>query len=262
MLMTLWIGSVWGAEPYRFGVFPHMPLKKLHEVYSVMLEDLEDEIHNPVQLMSRPYYALYREELLKGLYDVAFIQPMDMIDAVKEQGYIPVARRSNDLHAILVVLKGSSYQKIDDVKNKVIASAPSEAAVTELMLHSFENKGFHVLDEFTIAYSKNHFACLQKLLDNQASACITAERALEYFNREVKNDAFKVIYRSESIPHAMIVVHPRVPKMVRDKIQERLLHWKEKKKGREFIATDNLFDFSMMRGDELQRLKAFKEAAK
>ncbi len=262
VLIVLLVVSVWGTDAYRFGVFPHMPLKKLHEVYSVMLRDLEGEIGHPVHLMSRPYYALYREELMKGLYDVAFIQPMDYVDAVKTQGYMPIARRSNDLHAILVVMKDSVFGRVEDVKNSTIAAAPAEAAVTQLMLQSLEKKGFHVLDEFTISYSKNHFTCLEKVLANEAQACVTSQRALEYFERERGKDTFKTIYTSEPIPHALFVVHPRVPAAVRSKLQERLLHWKEMKQGRESIATENLFDFSPMHGDEYERLQEFMKTSR
>ncbi len=246
-------------EAYKFGVFPHMPLKKLHAVYNPIALDLEKSVGTPVILMSRPYFRLYKEELNTGLYDIALIQPFDYLDAQEKQGYIPIARRSEDLKAILVVAKASEYQKISDVKDKVIASAPAEAAVTRLMLADFDKEGYRVHDNFTISYSKNHFICLQKVVNAQAAACITAKRAVMYFNQEKGVDGFRTIHSTQSIPHALFVVHPRVPKDVREKFQKRIIEWSQNREGRKMLQRGQLLSFKKTEHSEYEQMKSLLE---
>ncbi len=256
-LTMILVMFVHGSESYKFGVFPHMPLQKLHMIFSAVTQDLENELGRPVVLMSKPYYKLYKDELNKGVYDIAFIQPLDYVQAHQEQGYFPLARRAKDLKAIMVVSKASSYKNVEDVKKKVIASAPAEAAVTQLMLESLEQKGFRVLDDFTLSYSKNHFVCLQKLVDGIASACITAPRAMKFFNQENKVDDFRVIYETSPIPHALFVVHPRIPEQQRKIIQKRILAWNVDDKGKELLRKGRLLNFIEAKDEDYEIVRQF-----
>jgi len=244
-------------QSFKFGVFPHMPLKKLHAVFNVVTNDLETQLGQPVILMTKPYYKLYKEELNQGFYDFAFIQPLDYVQAHELQGYIPLARRSKDLKSIVVVLKDSKYQSIEDIKEKVIASAPAQAAVTQMILVSLEKKGYQVLDDFTLSYSKNHFICLQKVLDKKAAGCVTAKRAVEFFNQEKEIDGFRVIYETKALPHALFVVHPRVPMKERNLIQERILHWGTEEKGRKMLKKGKLLNFIKAKDTDYNRVREF-----
>lgn len=257
ILMICICFGLFAQESYKFGVFPHMPLEKLHEIYSPIADDLEEHVCKKFILMTKPYYKLYKDELNEGVYDIAFIQPFDYVQAHKEQGYIPIARRKQDLKAILVVSKASKYMSISDIKDKVIASAPAEAAVTQMMFIDLKKQGYRVLDDFTISYNKNHFRCLQKLVDSEAVACITAQRAVEYFNNEKKSNAFRTIYTTEALPHALFVVHPRVPKEIREEIKNRILSWNKDERSKEMLTKGNLLDFVETIDSDYDRVREF-----
>ena len=259
VVIILFSLSLSAAQSYKFGVFPHMPLEKLHSVFNVVTQDLEKQLDLEVVLMTRPYYKLYKEELNKGLYDFAFIQPLDYVDAHKLQGYIPLARRSEDLKSIVVVLKDSNYQTIDDIKDKVIASAPAQAAVTQMLLVSLEKQGHRVLDEFTLSYSKNHFVCLQKVLDKKAAACITAKRAVEFFNQEKSMGRFKIVYETKALPHAVFVAHPRVSSKIRKSVQTRILYWGTDEKGKKMLEKGRLLNFIKAKDSDYDRVREFMQ---
>jgi len=249
--------ALFAEQTYKFGVFPHMPLKKLHAVFDVVTKDLETQLDRPVVLMTKPYYKLYKEELNRGIYDFAFIQPLDYVQAHELQGYIPLARRAEDLRSIMVVLKASNYNDIEDIKDRVIASAPAQAAVTKMMLASLEKEGYRVLDDFTLSYSKNHFICLQKLVDAKAAACITAKRSVEFFNQEKGVNSFKIIYETKALPHALFVAHPRVPLETRKLIEKRILSWDSDEKGRLMLKKGRLLNFIKARDTDYGSVREF-----
>jgi len=257
ILIMLVCLSLSAQQKYKFGVFPHMPLEKLHDVFDPVAKDLAKDVKRPVVLMTKPYYKMYKDELNAGLYDIALIQPFDYLQARKEQGYIPIARRAKGLRAILVVSKGSDYYNISDIKDRIIASAPAEAAVTQMMLVAFKQQGYRPLDDFTISYSKNHFVCLQKVVNAKAVACITARRALKYFNKEKGMDTFRTIYTTQKLPHALFVVHPRVPKEIREQFQNRIINWSENAEGREILDKGNLLNFVETNDAEYDKVREF-----
>lgn len=256
LLLCIYI-SLSALDTYKFGVFPHMPLEKLHEVYSPIVMDLEEHVDRHIVLMTKPYYKLYKTELNAGYYDIAFIQPFDYIEAREKQGYIPIAGRAEELSAIMVVSKASTYETIADVKDKVIATAPIEAAVTKMMFVDLSKKGHRPLDDFTISYSKNHFICLQKVIDGAAVACITANRAVKYFNQEKGIDNFRVIYATEKLPHALFVAHPRVSKEIREKFQKRILLWDQEEKTRAMLQKGMLLNFKKTTDGDYDRIREF-----
>lgn len=249
--------SLSALETYKFGVFPHMPLKKLHEVYSPIAKDLEEHVDKHIVLMTKPYYKLYKAELNEGYYDIAFIQPFDYIEAREKQGYIPIAARAEELSAIMVVSKASTYKTIADIEDKIIASAPAEAAVTKMMLSDLSKQGHRPLDDFTISYSKNHFICLQKVVDGEAVACITASRAVKYFNQEKGMDNFRVVYSTQKLPHALFVVHPRVSQKIREKFQKRILLWDKEEKTRAMLQKGMLLNFKKTTDADYDRIREF-----
>lgn len=257
ILVLLFCLTLFAQNTYKFGVFPHMPLKKLHSVFSVITNDLEKQLDRPVVLMTKPYYKLYKEELNRGVYDFAFIQPLDYTQAHDLQGYIPLVRMREDVSSIMVVLKASNYNKIEEIKDKVIAFAPAEATVTKMMLASLAKKGYRVLDNFTVSYSKNHFICLQKVLNGKAVACVTAELMVEFFNQEKGIKSFKTIYETKTLPHALFVAHPRVPFEVRKLIEERILNWNSNEQGRLMLKKRGWLDFIKASNTDYDRVREF-----
>lgn len=249
--------SLIAQESYRFGVFPHMPAENLYRVFSEVTKDLEAYIGHPVVLTTKPYFELYKEELEKGSYDIAFIQPFDYVGARMKQGYIPIANRAEKLTSILVVTNASAFSRIDQLKNRVIASAPASAAVTQMMIRSLERRGYDLENDFTLSYSKNHFVCLQKVIDGKAAACITAERAREQYAYEKGGENFRTLYESEALPHALFVVHPRVPEKIRRLLQERIIQWSDDEKGRLILARGNLLSFKKTDDQEYQAIQEF-----
>ena len=227
LLSFILITYVFAQESYKFGVFPHLPLKKLHTRYSPVAQYLQNYTNKPVDLMSKPYYKLYQEELNNGLYDIAMVQPFDYVQAREKQGYIPLARRAKNLEAVILVSADSNFENIDDIKNEIIASAPATAAVSRMMLHELQMQGYRVLEDFTISYSKNHFICMQKVLAQKAAACITAKRTMNMFMKERGEGLFKTLYTTQPLPHVLFIAHPRVPENIRKNLEKHLINWQE-----------------------------------
>ena len=230
--------------PYEFGVFPYLPITKIHDLYAPMASDFEAKLGRQVQLGSKSGYATFGAELRKQTYDIALVQPFDYIDAHDKHGYLPLARRSGDLEALIVVRRDSPLRTLDDLKGKIIANPPADAAVSQLTSMALWEAGIHPSVDVRRDYGRNHFTCLQSVLIGAADACGTAEQALHTVEGKAQAmNRFRVLHKTASIPHALFVVHKRVARKDRDALLKTILDWPKTEEGRRILERGQFMPF-------------------
>ncbi len=242
-------------ETYLFGVFPHVPTSKLFEMYSPVAKDFEAKLGVPVSVRTRSSYYEFEEAIISQVYDIALIQPYNYPDAHDKYNYLPVARRSDQLSALLLVRKESDYQRLADIRGRIIASTAKTAAVSRLMESEVLAAGFDPQHDFVRVYKNNHFSCMQTVLIGGADACITSVRALDHYHKVKLIDKFRIIHESKKIPHVLYVVHKRVPQAHRDAIKQTILNWQNTPSGREILAQSQMIGFSEAHDSEYDVLR-------
>ena len=232
-----------GSNGLVFGVFPHMPLNKLYQVYAPMAADFRKSVGKQVTLRSSPSFSAFEKALKSEEYDIALIQPFDYPDAHDNHHYLPLARRGVPLQTIIVVNKNSKYQKLSDLMGKHLAAPAPSAAVTVMLKRDMKNAELDPEKYFRWSYSLNHFACLQRVLIKEADSCVTAVRALKHWESVKLEEKFRIVHMAESIPHVLFVVHERVPEHERKLIKQKILGWPNSKKGQEILSRGNMVPF-------------------
>jgi phosphonate transport system substrate-binding protein len=232
------------VKAYQFGVFPYLPLTKIHELYTPMARDFEAKLGRPVQLGSRSGYAAFAEDLRRQTYDIALVQPFDYVDAHDKHHYLPLARRSSDLEALIVVRSDSPLRTIHDLKGKIVANPPADAAVSHLTSMAFWQAGIHPSAEVKRHYERNHLACLQSVRIGAADACATADQLLRTLEGQIQPASeFRVLHKTGSIPHAVFVVHKRVSRNGRDALLKTILGWSRSEEGRRILEHGRFLPF-------------------
>ncbi len=249
LLAGLLSPAVFAAEDssYRdsllFGVFPHMPATRLFQVFSPIADDFSRQLGRPVKLRSKSDFSDFEAELLSSSYDVALIQPLDYIWLHEKNGYLPLARRNTPLRTVIIVLKGSKLDRLEELRGKTLALASKRAAVTQIGDAALVAAGFDLDEDINRSFSRNHFACMQKVLTGQADACVTARRALAHWDDVKMADRFEVIYEAPPMPHALFVVHPRVSEKDRLILKKTILSWPDTEAGKRILSRGNLLPF-------------------
>jgi phosphonate transport system substrate-binding protein len=231
-------------DSYEFGVFPYLPITKIHELYTPMARDFEAKLGRSVQLGSKSGYAAFTQDLRRQTYDIAFVQPFDYIDAHDKHRYLPLARRSGDLEGLIVVRSDSLLKTIHDLKGKVVANPPVDAAVSHLTSMAFWQVGIHPSAEVKRHYERNHFACLQSVLIGAADACGTAQQVLRTLEGQIQPASqFRILHKTVRIPHAVFVVHKRVSSKDRDTLLKTILRWPNTEEGRRILERGRFVPF-------------------
>ena len=237
--------SVSAEEPthYKFGVFPFMPMPALIKYYNSVSVDFTRLVRKRVIAQSRPTFKLFSEEIEKETYDIIFIQPFDYPKAF-QHNYRPLARRGDDLDAILVTKVDSDVKSIADLAGKTLANPPKESAISIVMQKELKNAGLDKKGSLNMIYTGNHFACMQMVLVGKADACSTTTPVLAHWeNTELKKKKLHVIHQSGAVPHTLYMAHKRVPEKDQEKIKKAILSWNERPEGKMILKIFSVTSF-------------------
>ena len=228
--------------PLRMGVFPHMPPSRLYKLYNPAAIDIGRRIQYPVRMMTRKSFRSFRQQLLNASFDIALIQPFDYPLAARV-GYLPLARRAVPLTAVFIVPRNSPITRIEQLKGKTLVNPPVMAAVTIMSRRALITKKIKPGKDIRIIYTRNHFSCMQHILVGKADACGTARQALAHWQKFNMRKRLRIIYETAPVPHALFVVHKRVPAAVRQKILQAIVSWPDRPEGRAILARGPLKPF-------------------
>lgn len=224
---------------YTFGVFPHLPPRQLEKVYAPVAKEFSEILGKEVRLRSNSSYQNFMENLDKGTFDIAFVQPFDYIRVADKLGYKPLATRVEPLSTIFVVAKDSPIKSAADLKGKTIALPPKVAAVSRLTMDYLKKINLDPEKDVTITHHRSHVSCMQQVVIKAADTCGTAAPALRFFEHKMKTD-LDVIAETGSIPHALFTAHPGLSEDEYRKIKAAILSWSKTKKGQALLKHGKL----------------------
>jgi phosphonate transport system substrate-binding protein len=229
--------------PYIFGVFPHLPKHKLFKMYNQVAKDFATHLNKKIRIKTKSSFETFESSLRLEEFDIALIQPFDYPEAHDKYNYLPLAKRSDKLAAILIVQKESPYQSLKDLKNHVIANPAKSAAVSRLTDRTMIKQSFDPQNDFKRIYKSNHFSCMQSVLVGNSDACGTSYRALLHYEDVNMKDRFRVINTSDKVPHVLYIVHKRIPKEDREKLLKIILNWPNSPEGRQILKISRMVNF-------------------
>ena len=244
-------------KPYEFGVFPNLPLARIHELHAPMARDFEAKLGRPVRLSSKAAYAAFGEALRNETYDIALVQPFDYVDAHDKHGYLPLARRGEALEAVIVVRQDSPLASLQDLKGRIVSNPPEDAAVSHLTSMALREVGIDPQTGVKRYYAKNHFACLQSVVIGAADACGTAAQALRTIEKQSPPARFRVLHTMASMPHALFVVHKRVPQKDRELLLHTILEWPNTEPGRKILDAGHFVPFVAARDADYEVVRRY-----
>lgn len=238
-------GAVQAAgETIQMGVFPYLPQGKLQELFEPIASDFEKLLGRKVTLSSRTEYDTFTDALKTQEFDIALIHPFDYPQAHDKYGYLPIARRKDELRGLIIVAAESPVKSLVDLKGKTISNPPREAAVSYLTSIALLGAGIDPAKGVKRDFGKSHFSCMQKVLIGEADACGTARQAMLHFEKEKQLTAkFRVVHETEPVSHSLFVVNKRLPKKERDALQARILDWPNSDAGKKIIDAGQFIPF-------------------
>ncbi|QIL71338.1 phosphate/phosphite/phosphonate ABC transporter substrate-binding protein [Diaphorobacter sp. HDW4B] len=148
------------------------------------------------------------EAMRSGRLHIAAFSPGPVNFAVNLAGAVPFAIRGNDqgpvgMNLKMIVQKGSSYQKLDDLKGKRIAhTSPSSNSGNLAPRALFPKLGITPDKDYKVVYSGKHDQSILGVKTGDYDAAPVASDVLQHMTDRgvVGKDDFRVLYTSEMFP--------------------------------------------------------------
>lgn len=228
--------SVYADEHvYKFGVVPQFEIRQLYRIWQPVLNYLEKETGYKFQLNGSQTIPDFENELIQGMFDIAYMNPYHLILSNKEQGYIPLIKdEANKLYGVLVVKKDSNISEVSQLDGKTIVFPAPNALGASLQMRQELTDIFHL--KIIPRYVRSHDSVYLNVLFNTAIAGGGGVQKTLYQQPYEYREALHVIHKTKPVASHPVAIHPRLPVEVRNAIKSALLKLGQSKQGAALLA--------------------------
>ena len=222
------------SRGYTFGVFPYLTSDHMYEIYSPLNDRLNEALQSNSKFTTESSHRKFIHKLNNEVYDFALIPPFWYPVAVDKKNYIALLKMKEPFSALVVTLDESAIHSIKDLKGKLVATPPVFAPVVSLAISEMVKHGMVPSIDFKLQANETADACLRKVIEAKASACITPPYVPLFMEKHMQVK-FRTVLTSSSIPSVSLVVHSRVADSDREKIKNVFEELAQTDKGRSIL---------------------------
>ncbi len=243
-------------SPYIFGVFPYFTPIRLDGVYAPVSHELSQILGHRVKFRTSTTFEIFLQNLKSMQYDFAIIPPLLYPIAVDKLKYLPLVRVEEELKSLVLVLEESQLSDLEDLRGKVVATPPAQGPVTIAAKFALLENGIKPGVHVDLRSFKSVSSGLQQLLVGKVDACIAPNFSRTSFEK-ARGVKLRTLWESSGFPNLSLVIHPRVPKQDRDKIQQSFTSWRNTAKGQALLTRINTKGFVPVNDKEYDVLRLF-----
>ena len=260
---TAWALAAWltvpvsAAElpPLQMGVLPYLSSERLFEVFLPMKDYLETQLKRRIVLSTAPNFKTYAQRAARGEYDIYQTAPHFALLAETEQGYRRVARLTRELEGDIVVRHDGPVQRVEDLRGRTVITPDALAITSMLGEQLLLDHGVRAVD-YRRLRSTSHNNAIMTVYRREADAAFTSAAVFERLAPEVKR-ALRVLAKTRSVPHMMVMAHPRLSPPEYERLKSALLAFTRDGPGRKFFETTGYGDIGPIADADMERLRPF-----
>lgn len=221
---------------FLVGIIPQQSAKKITLLWQPLLGYLSQKTGYSFQLHGTPDIPSFEKHLLAGKFDIVYTNPRLYIESQRHVGYEPIVKESNKkLVGIILVRKDSSINTVYDLQNKSFVSpahAFAASIVPELNLISM---GIKVKNFYVSTHDQGYALVVQKKIDAAGGVFRTFAITSPAIRKQLK-----ILWQSPGLtPHAF-AIHPRISRVIAQKITNALVNMHQDKKGKKILQALNM----------------------
>ena len=221
-------------DTYTIGIVPQFEIRHIRKIWKPIFDEIEKDTGLKIKFKGSPTIPDFEKELNAGTFDFAYMNPFHMLQAEKEQGYIPMVRDvGRKLHGIIVVRRDSPIKSIKELDGKKIAFPSPNALGASLLIRANLKKDFKI--NFNPIYVKTHSSVYLNVLVKQTEAGGGVLKTLNQQKDNIKG-ALRILHKTPKVAPHPLAVHPRVSQEVRNKIKSTLIKLGESIVGQSLLA--------------------------
>ena len=209
------------AEPvYTIAVVPQFSSIQIYRDWTPLITKLEETTGLHFKLKVYEKFTLFESDIAKGVPDLVYLNPNQMVVAYKKQRYRPLLRDSENLSGILVARKDSPINNVADLQGKTIAFPSPYAFGATLYNRALLTEKLKI--KITPVYVNGHMNVYRQVILGDVSAGGGVNKTLNKEDAGIQSQ-LKVIFTTPETASHPIAVHPRISGAVSNKIFASLL---------------------------------------
>lgn len=211
---------------YRLGIFPYLPALTVDRLYSPVAESFSLELDRLVKLRTKTTFENFETAMASQSYDIIFVHPFFLVEAMDHYSYLPLARLAKPLKASLMVREDSPVLFLNDLVGGTIGLPPKLSAVSDLIKAALMDAGLRPGLDIGVRHFRNKASCLQAVMVGGVAACGLPAFVLSQIE-DFGKQPLRIVFTAPPVSHFAFAVHERVPDDERKKLQELLLSWSD-----------------------------------
>ena len=241
------------AAEYRVGIVPQFETQRLNRVWQPILDELGERTGDSFVLVGSKSIPEFEKAFQRGDYDIAYMNPWHAVMAYESQKYLPVVKDGDrKLKGILVVHKDSGITDVKQLDGAEIAFPAPNALGASLLMRA-DLKQIHGID-IVPKYVDTHSSVYLNVALESTKAGGGVKRTLKEQSAALQ-DMLTVLYETRAVNPHPIVVHPRVPDLVSQRLSSALLAMASEEDSRKLLAEIPMAHPVVSRIDEYLPLK-------
>lgn len=225
------------AETLSFGIPPQQSPTEVVKRWTPVLQYLEKKTGVVLELKTAKDIPTFQQQIMEGLYDIAYVNPNTYVAAHKTKGYQAFAQEKDGTsQGMIVARKGGPISQLAELNGRTLAF-PSNFAVmaTILPLKHLEEQKIPVRPQYVVSMDSVYRSVAKGLF----LAGGGESRTFGILDPEIR-DQLIVLWKSDDLPPFPFFAHPRVPAATLSQIQKAMIAMGQDPEGQALLKVVNI----------------------
>jgi len=222
------------AKPLTFGLMPYLSTRSLLGIYQPIANRLEQELKQPVQMLTAPDFDTFVKRVVDGDYDIVLLAPHYARLAIRDYGYTPILVHKAPIRGVLVTAKAQPLANLGELRGQSIAVVERSAVMAINGALSLAEAGLHENTDYHFLESVSHSSALHSAVAGKARAAIISYSTLILAPQDLQREA-TIVRELPSIPGMFYLGHNRLPAARLAEIKQALLGFERTAEGQTFF---------------------------
>jgi phosphonate transport system substrate-binding protein len=222
----------------HFAVIPRDNPRIAYEKYQPLIDYLVEDTGMKIELVLKKSYEDTVTGLANGSIDIALLGPLTYLEARIKAGAVAILKSITEkdesfFRSVIIARKDSPVNSLSDMKGRSFAFASVKSTSGNLIpRYLLAEAGIHLRDLLKYKNFDYHDSVVKWVLKGEYDAGAVREAVAEKYLPL----GLKIIEKSKAIPTGPVVVGPKTPYQIAERIKNSLLKMDRDPRGREKLA--------------------------
>ena len=225
------------AHPLSFGIPPQQSPVEVVKRWTPILQYLEKKTGLVLELKTAKDIPTHQQQIMDGLYDIAYVNPNTYVAANKLRGYQAFAHeKDGKSYGMIVARKNGPIAQLSELHERTMAFPSSSAVMaTILPLKQMEEQKIPVRVQYVMSIDSVYRSVAKGLF----LAGGGESRTFGSLEPEIR-DQLVVLWRSEELPPFPFLAHPRVSPATLSNLQNAMIAMGQDPEGQALLKVVNI----------------------